>query len=60
MRNMHKLFVKTTKEINKLEQFMKTDDYKKLESNKQELIATRYKAKLAYADLLFKRIIASL
>ena len=35
MRNMHKLFVKTTKEINKLEQFMKTDDYKKLESDKQ-------------------------
>ncbi|QLL75808.1 hypothetical protein [Limosilactobacillus reuteri] len=60
MRNMHKLFVKTTKEINKLEQFMKTDDYKKLESNKQDLIVTRYKAKLAYADLLAKQIIASL
>ena len=60
MRSMHKLFVKTTKEINKLEQFMKTDDYKKLESDKKELIATRYKAKLAYADLLAKQIIASL
>jgi hypothetical protein len=57
---MHKLFDKTTKEINKLEQFMKIDDYKKLESDKQELIATRYKAKLAYADLLAKQIIASL
>lgn len=60
MRSMHKLFDKTTKEINKLEQFMKTDDYKKLESDKQELITTRYKAKLAYADLLAKQIIASL
>lgn len=60
MRSMHKLFDKTTKEINKLEQFMKTDDYKKLESDKQELIATRYKAKLTYADLLAKQIIASL
>ncbi|MCC4501909.1 hypothetical protein [Limosilactobacillus reuteri] len=60
MRNVRKLLSKTTKEINKLEQFMKTDDYKKLESDKQELIATRYKAKLAYADLLFKQIIASL
>ena len=60
MRSMHKLFDKTTKEINKLEQFMKTDDYKKLESDKQELIATRYKAKLAYTDLLAKQIIASL
>lgn len=48
MRSMHKLFVKTTKEINKLE------------PDKQELITTRYKAKLAYADLLAKQIIASL
>lgn len=60
MRNMHKLFVKTTKKINKLEQLMKTDDYRKLESDKQDLLVIRYKAKLAYADLLFKQIIASI
>ncbi|MCC4331520.1 hypothetical protein [Limosilactobacillus reuteri] len=60
MRNVRKLLSKTTREIADLEKFMETDDYKKLESDKQELITTRYKAKVAYADLLFKQIIASL
>lgn len=60
MRNVRKLLSKTNREITKLEKFMETDDYKKLGSDKQNLIATRYKAKLAYADLLAKQIIASL
>ena len=60
MRSMHKLFDKTTNAPKNPRNIMKTDDYKKLESDKQELIATRYKAKLAYADLLAKQIIASL
>jgi len=58
MRNVRKLLSKTNREINKLEQFMKTDDYRKLESDKQDLIVTRYKAKLAYADILTKQIVA--
>ena len=60
MKSTRKLLSKVTKEIIKLEKFMETDDYRKLGSDKQDLIVIRYKAKLAYADLLFKQIIASL
>lgn len=55
-----KLFSKLTKEIAKLEQFMKTDSYKKLGADEQNLIVTRYKAKMAYADVLIKRIVADI
>lgn len=58
MKSTRKLFAKVTKDITKLEDFMKTDDYRKLESDKQDLIVTRYKAKLAYADILTKQIVA--